>query len=285
MAFQLSLAQVSPALGDLERNLTLHRAALDEAIAAGSDLVVFPELSLTGYFVKDLAGDLGLALGDPRLEPFYQASLHIDVVVGLILADSGQVHHIASIYLSGGKVVHVHRKAYLPTYGMFEEARFLAPGNALRAFDTRLGRMAILICEDVWHPSTMSIVCADGADVVLVVASSPARGFGGDRPASARIYEDMNRVYAQLFGIHVAFCNRVGFEDGIGFWGGSEVVDPFGEVLAKAPYFEPASVTAAIDPGVQRRARLVTPLWRDERLDLTHAELTRVLTWRREAGV
>ena len=284
MSYQITLAQISPTLGDLDRNAALHRAVLDDAITAGSDLVVFPELSLTGYFAKDLVDEIALGLDDPRLDTFRQASSQIDIVVGLILADRGQLLHVASVYFARGEVVHVHRKAYLPTYGMFEEARFLAPGNALRAFDTRLGRMAILICEDVWHPSSVGVVCADGADVLLVVAASPARGFDSDRPASARVYEDMNRLYAELFGIHVVFCNRVGFEDGIGFWGGSEAIDPFGVRLAKAPYFETAQVTVSIDPAAQRRARLVTPLWRDERLDLTHTELSRIIGERREAG-
>ena len=272
-------------LGDLDRNLLVHAAAIAEARKDGADLLVFPELSLTGYFVKDLVADLGIGLNDPHLNLFKAESRFLDIVAGFILADAGHTLCLAAAYFSGGEIVHIHRKAYLPTYGMFEESRFLAPGNALRAFDTRFGRMAILICEDLWHPSAVSIVCADGADVLLAVAASPSRGLSGDRPGSAMVYEDMNRVYSQLFGIHVAFCNRVGFEDGVGFWGGSEIVDPFGERLAKAPYFEAGRVSAVIDPETQRRARIITPLWRDERLDLTHSELERVISERRAGAV
>ncbi|MNY12444.1 hypothetical protein D3C86_1455250 [compost metagenome] len=125
-------------------------------------------------------------------------------------------------------------------------------------------------------------MAADGADLLIGVAASPARGFGGDRPDSARIYEQMNRVYAQLFGMNVVFANRVGFEDGVGFWGGSEAISPTGSELAKAPYFDDALVTATIDPADARRARLATPLGRDERLDVTIDELSRIATTRRE---
>jgi predicted amidohydrolase len=281
--FQVSLAQFAPALGAFERNLERHRAIAQDAIAQGSQLVVFPELSLTGYFVKDLVADLAMASDDPRLDPLRELSHRIDLVAGFIERGAGDRLYIAAGYFSGGTLLQVHRKVYLPTYGMFEEARFLTAGSQLLAFDGPLGRTAMLICEDLWHPSTVGVVAADGAELLIGIAASPARGFGGDRPDSARLYEQMSRVYAQLFGMHVLFVNRVGFEDGVGFWGGSEAIDPFGRELAKAPYFDDALVSVRLDPQETRRAHLVTPLGRDERLDVTIAGLERVR--RRALGV
>lgn len=273
---RLSVAQFAPVLGDLDANLAAHRRFADSAVANGSQLLVFPELSLTGYFVKDLVGELAMTREDARLDPLRDMSRRLDLVASFIERGEGDRAYIAAGYFSGGELLHVHRKVYLPTYGMFEEGRFLSSGSRIGTFDGPLGRTAILICEDLWHPSTVGVAAADGADLLIGVAASPARGFGGDRPDSARLYEQMNRVYAQLFGMHVVFSNRTGFEDGVGFWGGSEVVDPFGRELAKSPYFDEALLTATIDPLEARRARLVTPLGRDERLDVTIAELDRI---------
>lgn len=273
---QVSVAQFAPVLGDLAANVAAHLRMAEAAVARGSQLVVFPELSLTGYFVKDLVSDLAMTRTDARLDPLRELSRRIDVVASFIERGEGDSAYIAAGYFSKGELLHVHRKVYLPTYGMFEEGRFLSSGSRIRAFEGPLGRTAILVCEDLWHPSAVGVAAADGADLLIGVAASPARGFGGDRPDSARLYEQMNRVYAQLFGMHVIFSNRTGFEDGVGFWGGSEVVDPFGRELAKSPYFDEALVSATIDPREARRARQVTPLGRDERLDVTLSELERI---------
>lgn len=274
--FQVSVAQFAPVLGGFDANMAAHRRMAEAAAAAGSRLIVFPELSLTGYFVKDLVSELAIHRDDARLDPVRDLSRRIDVVASFIERGESDRAYIAAGYFSGGELLHVHRKVYLPTYGMFEEGRFLSNGSRIRAFDGPLGRTALLICEDLWHPSTVGVAAADGTDLLIGVAASPARGFGGDRPDSARLYEQMIRVYAQLYGMHVLFSNRVGFEDGVGFWGGSEVVDPFGRELAKAPYFDEAMESAMVDPRESHRARQVTPLGRDERLDVTLSELERI---------
>lgn len=278
---RVAIAQIAPTLGDLDRNLALHLECLAQAREAGASLVVFPELSLTGYFLKDLTADLAMTAEDPLLLRLAEASREIDVVAGYIALEDDHAY-IAAGYWSKGRLIHRHHKAYLPTYGMFEEGRFVAAGSRLRAFDAPLGRSAMLICEDLWHPSTVGIVSVDGADLLIGIAASPARGFGGDRPESARIYEQMTELYARLYGLHVIFANRVGFEDGIGFWGGSRIVDPFGTELACAPYFERTLILADLDLSASRRARRLMPLTRDERPELTIAELQRILAARAE---
>lgn len=276
---RVAIAQLAPVLGDLERNLSKHLDQIDAARKQGAELVVFPELSLTGYFLKDLTADVAMAPDHPVLERLAQASRDLDVVAGYIALEDGHAT-IAAGYWSRGRQIHLHQKAYLPTYGMFEEGRFVTAGHRLRAFDGPFGRSAMLICEDLWHPSTVGIMSADGADLLIGIAASPARGFAGDRPDSARAYEQMTEVYARLYGLNVIFANRVGFEDGIGFWGGSRIVDAFGNEVARAPYFEDALLVAELDLSAASRAQRIMPLTRDERPDLTIAELQRVLARR-----
>ncbi len=278
---RVAIAQLAPVLGDLERNLSTHLDRIESAREQGADLIVFPELSLTGYFLKDLTADMAMGSDHPVLTRLAEASRDIDIVAGFIALEDDHAT-IAAGYWSKGRQVHVHHKAYLPTYGMFEEGRFVTAGTRLRAFDGPLGRSAMLICEDLWHPSTVGIMSADGADLLIGIAASPARGFTGDRPDSARAYEQMTEVYARLYGLNVIFANRVGFEDGIGFWGGSRIVDGFGNEIARAPYFEEALLVADLDLTASSRAQRIMPLTRDERPELTIAELQRVLTHRAE---
>ncbi len=278
---RVAIAQLSPVLGNLERNLQTHLERIASAREQGAALIVFPELSLTGYFLKDLTSELAMAPDHPVLARLAEASRDIDIVAGYIALEDDHAY-IAAGYWSKGRLVHRHHKAYLPTYGMFEEGRFVSAGSKLRAFDAPLGRSAMLICEDLWHPSTVGIVSVDGADLLIGIAASPARGFEGDRPDSARVYEQMTELYARLYGLNVIFANRVGFEDGIGFWGGSRIVDAFGNELVRAPYFEEALIVADVDLTASARAQRLMPLTRDERPDLTIAELQRVLAKRAE---
>jgi predicted amidohydrolase len=275
---RVAIAQTSPVLGDLERNLA-HCAELAEvAAAAGARLVIFPELAATGYFLKDIVPDVAVARDDPRLAPLRALSERISIVIGLVEASSDFVYYNAAFYIEGGEIVGVHRKVYLPTYGLFDEARYLAGGNAIRAFDTRFGRAAILVCEDFWHLSAPYIAVQDGAQLLLCPSASPLRGVPADGiPAPAETWHAMNRTYARLLGVYVLYANRVGFEDGVGFWGGSEIVAPDGSTIARAPYIDEALIYGDVDPRVVRRERLLTPLFRDERLGLTVRELSRIL--------
>jgi len=186
--------------------------------------------------------------------------------------------YMAAAYLSGGQVVHVHHKVYLPTYGLFDEGRFFAWGDAVRAFDTRFGRMGILICEDFWHASPPYLLWLDGADVLLFTSASPGRGLTeAPQLESARWVEHINRAYASLFTVFVAHSNRVGFEDGLNFWGGSTVFAPDGSLLTQASYFEEALMLQEVDLRELHRVRARLPLLRDERTALMQRELERIL--------
>ncbi len=275
--FTLGIAQLAPVLGDLEKNLALHEKILREAEGQGVDLLLFPELSLTGYFLKDMVPSVALTPRDSRLDFLKRASRGMAIVVGFVEESSDHRFFNAAAYFDDGKLRHVHRKLYLPTYGLFDEQRYFAQGDKLRAFDTRFGRMALTICEDLWHPATAYLAALDGAQVILCVSASPGRGLRPEGTfANAAAWEHLNRAYAQLFTCFLCFCNRVGYEDGACFWGGSEVIAPTGEALVRAPQLEEALLTVTIDRREVQRERIANPLLRDERLDLTIRELQRI---------
>lgn len=280
MKLTLALAQINTRLGVVTANLEKHLAVIQEARSSGADLLVFPELSLTGYVLQDLASTVSLrpSPDNPIFKPLLEASRDIDVAVGFVDEDNRSRFYIAEAYLSRGEVLHVHHKVYLPTYGLFDEGRFFAWGDSIRAFDTRFGRLGMLICEDFWHASPPYLLWLDGADLLLLASASPGRGLT-DEPQleSARWVEHINQAYASLFTIFVAHANRVGYEDGLNFWGGSTVFDPNGVCLAKGPYHEESLTLTEIDLNQLHRTRSRLPLLRDERTALVLREMGRIL--------
>ncbi len=285
----VGFGQLRPRLGDVDANLDRHLEFIAQARDLGVDLLVFPELSLTGYFLKDLVPVVARPAdtADPVLGRLAEESRDMDLVVGFIERDQRYRFFVATAYLSAGHIVHVHRKLYLPTYSMFDEGRYLAAGRDIGSFETRFGRVGVLICEDFWHISPPYLLWLDGADLMIHVSSSPGRGLsdpGDGRLSSMRFVEDLNRVYAAVFTSFVVHVNRVGFEDGVNFWGGSFCVGPAGELLGKAPYFEESLATAQLDLAELRRVRSRLPLLRDERAELTARVLQRILS-RSEPGM
>ncbi len=282
MKITLALAQISTCLGDVQNNLERHLEFAREANNQGADLLVFPELSLTGYVLQDLAATVAHRASpeDPVFRPLLKASrdFKLDMLVGFVDEDSRHRFFIAAAYLSQGEVVHVHHKVYLPTYGLFDEGRFFAWGDTVRAFDTRFGRVGSLICEDFWHASPPYLLWLDGADLFLFISASPGRGLSAaPQLESARWVELINQGYASVFTSFVAHTNRVGFEDGLTFWGGATIFDPNGELVAQGPYFEEALTLAEIDLNQLHRTRGRLPLLRDERTSLVQHELARIL--------
>lgn len=280
MKIHIGLAQIYPKLGDVNANLTKHLDYMTQAKARGVELVIFPELSLTGYQVQDLVPEVAIRAhpSDPIFAQLLSASHDIDVVFGFVQQDNRNRFYIASAYLSRGECLHIHRKIYLPTYTMFDEARYFDMGEHARAFDTRFGRVGMLICEDFWHVSPPYLLWMDGADILILQSSSPSRGLDmGDTLSVTRWVELVNQAYGSLFTNYVLHCNRVGYEDGKNFWGGSSIVSPDGEFLTKGLYFDEALITQTIDLNQIHRVRSRLPLLRDERPELLQRELLRIL--------
>ena len=280
MKLKIALAQINTRLGDIQANLEKHLVLTGQARQAGMDLLVFPELSLTGYVLQDLVPSMSCRTDsdDPVFSQLLEASRDIDLMVGFVDEDTRHRFYIASAYLSQGTLVHVHHKVYLPTYGLFDEGRYFAPGNSVRAFDTRFGRVGMLICEDFWHASPPYLLWLDGADVLLFASASPGRGLNEEAKLESSAWvEHTNRAYACLFTTFVVHSNRSGFEDGLNFWGGSTVFDPDGKLVVQAPYFEESLTTTVIDLNQLHRTRARLPLLRDERPELVQRELERIL--------
>lgn len=276
----VALAQINTRLGDVQANLEKHLAGIESARKAGASLVIFPELSLTGYQLQDLTPSVAreAVADDPIFKPLLDASRKLDILLGFVESDDRHRFFNSAAYLSQGDFVHVHRKVYLPTYGMFDEGRFFAWGDHIRAFNTRFGRFGALICEDFWHASPPYLLWLDGADVLLFISASPGRGLDSEPTLeSARWVEHVNQAYASLFTTFVANVCRVGFEDGLGFVGGSTVFDPYSELIVRGPYYEEALTLAELDLEQLQRARARLPLLRDERTALVYRELTRIL--------
>ena len=280
MKIKIAIAQIETVLGVVQANLEKHIQHIDEAISNGADLVIFPELSLTGYALQDLVSEVAISPANdhPVIGLLLEKSTEIDIVVGFVEEDPRNRFYISGAYLSAGRILHIHRKVYLPTYGLFDEGRFFAWGDQIQAFNTRYGRMGILICEDFWHISPPYLLWLDGADILIFTSASPGRGLV-ELPAleSADWVEHTNRAYAGLFTSFVIHSNRAGYEDGLNFWGGSTIYDPDGKLVVRGPYHQEALVTAEVDLKQTHRTRTRLPLLRDERTALVNRELQRIL--------
>jgi len=274
----VAIAQVSPKLGNVPANLTLYEEQIHAAVGRGVELLVFPELSLTGYFLRDAVPAAALRTDSAEMEKLRGFSRELPFVAGLVEESQDHRFYNSAVYFEDGEIRQIHRKVYLPTYGMFDEQRYFARGDRIRAFDCKFGRVALLICEDLWHPSTIYLAALDGARLVLCPSASPLRGIVDDQAQddNARYWEMINRAYAETYSVFIVYGNRCGFEDGVGFWGGSEIVDPFGQRVAKGKYYDCDFVVGHVSLEAVRRKRTIAPLIRDEDIDLTINELMRI---------
>jgi len=284
---RIGLGQLAPGLGLVDANIAAHGRVIDEALDAGVDLLVFPELGLTGYLLQDLNADVAMRADDGRLAELGARARGMSIVLGFVEESADHQLYIAAALFEDGELRHIYRKSYLPNYGLFDERRFFGAGNQLRAVDSRLGvRLGISICEDFWHLSVPYLLALDGAQVLVNIASSPGRDIaavveGG--LGSADSWRTLMRTYAELTTCHVIFVNRVGVEESFTFWGGSQIIDPAGEVVFSAPLLEEGLFVAEIDPDDTRRERVTLPLLRDERPEFVLRQLERLV--REQAGV
>ena len=281
---RLSIAQLRPRKGAYEDNLC-RLGALFRELGSGPeppDLVVAPETALTGYFVEGGVRDLALPAErlyedltrqhrDAKAPPF-------DVALGFYEVHQYRLYNSALYATLGGPdagIRHVHRKVFLPTYGVFDEERFVEAGRSVQAFDTRWGRAAILVCEDAWHSFTPMLAALDGAQLIIVPSASPARGVAASeeapgRPGSLARWKRLVQDIAGEHGVYVALAQLVGFEGGKAFPGGSIVATPRGELLAEAAIFEEAVLPATLDLEEITRARADLPLLADLEMRLPH---------------
>ena len=289
---RIALAQLAPRLGLLDENLACHRDLIEQARSGGAGLVVFPELGLTGYLLQDLAAEVAMRLDDPRLLALAattapdgsRADDGLSVIVSFVEESADHRLFIAVALLEEGRVRHVQRKLFLPTYGLFDERRFFAAGDLLRATPSRLGvGVGLSICEDFWHLGVPQLLALDGAQLLINVSSSPGRDLAALNDVglgTATSWRTLLRTYAQLTTSFVVFVNRVGVDESISFWGGSEVIGPNGAAIFSAPLYDEGLYFVDVDLADIRRERISLPLLRDERLELAARELDRIISER-----
>jgi N-carbamoylputrescine amidase len=263
---RVAAAQLALRAGDVDGNLALHLDGIAEARARGVDLLVFPELSLTGYLAApDLVG-LGRDRAAPELARLAEAAGPMRVVAGLVEEAAPGLFHNSAALLDGTGILHVHRKLYLPTYGRLEEGRHYAAGEGIEAVALGGGwRLATLVCADLWNPAYPWLAALAGATVLAAPVASARDVVGQDFDPAAG-WARVAAHTAALYGLPVILCNGCGrgrdHPDGLDFWGGSRILDPFGRVLAEAGP-EPALLVADLDREALRRARVTLPTVRD----------------------
>jgi NAD+ synthase (glutamine-hydrolysing) len=283
---KVALGQLRPKLGDLKANIERHLEYAEQAKEQGAELIVFPELGLTGYQVQDLTLEVARSKNHPDILQIVEASRGIDIVFSFVEESAEHLFFVSALYAKDGEIAGIHRKVYLPTYGMFDEGRYFAAGEEFRTLHTRFGRAGLMICEDAWHVSSPYLLSLGGADFICVPASSPARSVAEqERFGSHQFWRELIEVYARLFGTYFVFVNRTGFEDGVNFFGGSGVVSPDGEWLAEAPEIDEALIFAELDLDQIRRARYTTPMLRDEKKHMVMSELERLLSYKNGGGL
>jgi predicted amidohydrolase len=275
---RITLAQLDSQLGDLDANAEKAAKTVAEAKAAGSDLVVFPELYLSGFSVGDVEQDVSILPNDPRIERLAAESGDGGVLIGFPEAQAHGLHtYNSASYYEGGKLLHTHRKLYLPNYSIFEERKHFLPGQSSQAFGIHGAkhRAATLICNDAWQPQLAFLSTQDGAHVLLVPACSAQSQFP-ERYDSSTYWRGITQFYGRMYQLFVVFVNRVGTEGNLRFWGGSHVVNPWGEIIAEAGEGEEL-VTVDLDFADVRRRRRDIPLVREARLGLLRREIDRLL--------
>jgi predicted amidohydrolase len=281
--YRIALAQYAPRLAEVDANLELADRWLRRAAGDGAQLVAFPELALSGYLLSDLIPEVAMHASDPRLVELSRSVPAVLVAIGFVEETDDHRYCNSAALLRGGTLIGVHRKVYLPTYGLFDEGRFTRHGDQIRTHlvGEPLGRIGLSICEDFWHPSLPMLQTQDGASLLLNLAAGPARAPGSAAGLAAIAgWHKMQDTYALLGTVGVAFCNRVGNEEGLSFWGGSRLLAADGSTIAEGPLYEEALVIGSLETDDLRMQRYSLPLLADERLELVRRELDRVIAER-----
>jgi predicted amidohydrolase len=281
--YRIALAQVAPRLGDLDANLQIASDRVRAASAEGARLTLLPELALTGYLLQDLVPDVAVRADDPRLLSIGRDAPGMHVAVGFVEETDDHRYCNSVALVRDGALVGLHRKVYLPTYGLFDEGRFTRSGDRIRTVEVGepIGRIGLSVCEDFWHASLPMLQALDGASLLVNVAAGPSRAPGSDAGLQAiEGWHKMQDTYALLGTVALAFCNRVGNEEGLTFWGGSRILAADGSTVAQAPLWEEALVIGTLNTDDLRMQRYSLPILADERLELVRRELDRIIAER-----
>ena len=295
---QVGIYQTDPILLDIKANLADVIEKIHAAKAKGVDLILFPELSLTGYFVRDHYHEAALRMNSKEIRQLAKATKGTAAVVGFIEESQAMNFYNSALVAVDGEILFAYRKLNLPNYGVFEERKIFSGGKHVRVFKLKGLTVAPFICNDLWHPSLPYLGITQKADIFLTLFNS-SRGSMGSEFSNIESWNIINRFYSRVFGVYNLCANRVGceiFEDrrasdgdmedfeGVEmddnpfrFWGGSEIINPFGQAIVTAALFDPDAVFAKISRDLIRTKRIVLPYLRNDDPYFTHRELGRIL--------
>jgi NAD+ synthase (glutamine-hydrolysing) len=276
---KVALAQISPHLGNLRKNLELHLQSIEKAKKKKADLLIFPELSLTGYTLMDMVDEVSLEPGkNPIFKELKAASREISLVVGFVEEMEKGLFYNSAAFLSKGKILHIHRKVFLPTFGMFDEARFYAQGKNFHTFPTPFGKAGMMICRDFLSYGASYLLFAGGAEIIIVISAAPGRGTTLEESyETSRMWEIMGETISRFSTVFLIYCNRVGFEDGKHFAGGSFIFNPAGEMIARAAYVDKDFLFYEINLDEVREVRRKWPYKRDDKPEIILEALKRIV--------
>ena len=300
---KVCICQTDPVLLDVKINLGAVIEKIQAAKAQGAQLVVFPELSLTGYFVRERYHEASLRMDSPEIKRLAKANKGTAAVVGFIEESQAMNFYNSALVAVDGEILFAYRKLNLPNYGVFEERKIFSGGKHIRVFKLHGLTVAPFICNDMWHPSLPYLGITQKADLFITMFNS-SRGSMGDEFSNIESWNIINRFYSRVFGVYNLCANRVGCEvfedlradeadtarggkaDGalptvddnpFRFWGGSEVIDPFGQPIVTAALYNPDTVFADISRELIRKKRIALPYLRNDDPFFTHRELGRIL--------
>lgn len=237
---RVTLAQIAPKLNrsNLEKVIDIIKNNQGQ-----SDLIIFPELALNGYSLQDKLFEDAWSITE--LDQLHKLSEKVDIVLGLALRDEN-IFRNSALYFSKGKLLSLHNKVHLPNYGMFEEARYFEAGNIFESFISSFGRVSMLVCEDLWHESVHKDLIKENPDLIIALIASPARGFSNNGLEIEKQWQNILQTIVKECHSKLIFVNRVGFEDGLGFWGGSRILNENAQVLQQLPHYEEIVKTVEI---------------------------------------
>lgn len=264
-----AIAQINSVLGDLNKNIERHIELCNKAIENKADIIIFPELSLTGYSLKDINYDIAFnPYKSNKLKKLTELSKRISIVAGFAEEDEKYTVYNSAILLEDCAIKGIHRKIYPPTYGIFEEYRYFSKGMDCAPIESKFGKLGIMVCEDLWHMTVPYTMAMAGAKILIGIACSPTRlAVDTEHFKNYDINSEHHKTYARILSSYLLFCNRVGFEDGVNFWGGSEAVDPSGNIISAAKIFDEDLIYAELNESEVQRARRNARHFLDEDLN------------------
>jgi len=262
---RIALCQIDTILGDVEKNLAKINHYTDKAVYENCDLVIFPELALTGYSLRDLTDSVALKTDNEIFNHFKTKSREIDIALGYVENDNGYFFN-SSAYFSNGEILHNHRKKFLPNYGMFEEGRYFSSGRSIKAFDTKFGKTAMFICEDSFHISSQNDAFKQGVNFLIILSASPF--WMNHKSIKPQLWKTLCSNFSQFSSSYSIYVNRTGFEDGVGFFGGSFVMGPYGSIIKEAELFKEELLIVEFDKSLVDKAKIMMPILKNEDIEI-----------------